>query len=117
METATTPDAAVANREARTGTAPSAVSDPELDRVLDNLMGMVREGERDRLRARIEAAVAAQARGEADDAARQLRFVQDLDILVHVHGPQFMYSRGIAETLRVGEDIVELAYDLQKALK
>jgi hypothetical protein len=112
METATTPEAAVANRDTA-----STPRNPELDRVLQGLLAMLRDGERDRLRARIEAAVAAEARGEADDAARQLRFVQDLDILVHVHGPQFMYSRGIAETLRVGEDIVELAYDLQKALK
>lgn len=113
MENATHPEAAVTTREARATTAPA----PELTRVLDGLLAMLRDGERDRLRARIEAAVAAEARGEADDAARQLRFLQDLDILVHVHGPQFMYSRGIAETLRVGEDIVELAYDLHKALK
>lgn len=112
METATTAEAGAANRE----TVPTP-RNPELDRVLQGLLAMLRDDERDRLRARIEAAVAAEARGEADDAARQLRFVQDLDILVHVHGPQFMYSRGIAETLRVGEDIVELAYDLQKALK
>ncbi|MBZ2173287.1 hypothetical protein K6142_14740 [Cupidesulfovibrio sp. SRB-5] len=112
METATTSGAAMTNRD----TVPTP-RDPELERVLQGLLAMLRDGERDRLRARIEAAVAAEARGEADDAARQLRFVQDLDILVHVHGPQFMYSRGIAETLRVGEDIVELAYDLQKALK
>ena len=113
METVTTPEAGAVNRD----TAPDTARDPELNRVLDGLLAMLREGERARLRARIEAAVAAEARGDAGDAARQLRYVQDLDILVHVHGPQFMYSRGIAETLRVGEDIVELAYDLQKALK
>ncbi|NHZ45445.1 hypothetical protein FVW27_01970, partial [Desulfovibrio sp. XJ01] len=56
METATTAGVGAANRKASTPIA----RDPELDRVLQGLLAMLREGERDRLRARIEAAVAAE---------------------------------------------------------
>ena len=45
-----------------------------------------------------------------------MRYLKDLDIFVSWRGADFMYSRGIAETLRVGEDIWELAYQFKKAM-
>lgn len=85
--------------------------------LLKNLLGLLPEAVRPELRGRIEAALAAQARGDGKDEARAMRYLKDLDIFVHVSGPQFMYSRGIAETLRVGEDIFELAYAMKRAMQ
>jgi hypothetical protein len=77
-----------------------------LNRIVDSLPAQ----ERPALRERIEAALA-----EQDSGAGELRFLKDLDIFMSLPGPAFMYSRGIAETLRVGEDIFELAYVLRRA--
>ena len=52
----------------------------------------------------------------AEGEARAMRFLKDLDIFVAWRGADFMYSRGIAETLREAEDIWELAYQFKKAM-
>jgi hypothetical protein len=95
-----------------TNTAKEMTIEAKLIQVLE----LLPEDARPAMRARIEAVLVGQRRGDADDDARIMRYLQDLDIFVHVSGPQFMYSRGIAETLRVGEDIFELAYDMKKAM-
>ena len=87
----------------------------EREALLTKLMDMLREDERAGLRQRIEDTLARQ--GDGEDKARDLRFLQDLDIFVNLRGADFMYSRGIAETLRVGEDIFELAYVMKRALR
>jgi hypothetical protein len=84
---------------------------------LAQLLELLPEAARGGMRDRIEAALAGQRRGDAEDEARAMRFLQDLDIFVHISGPQFMYSRGIAETLRVGEEIFELAYAMKRAMQ
>jgi len=56
-------------------------------------------------------------RRQDEAEALSLRFLKDLDIFVNWRGADFMYSRGIAETLRVGEDIWELAYQFKKAMR
>lgn len=78
--------------------------------ILARLVDLLREEARPALRTRITAALPAQ-----DTEA--LRFLQDLDIFVNMPGPDFIYSRGIAETLRVGEDIFELAYVMKQAMR
>jgi hypothetical protein len=83
---------------------------------LEQLLDLLPESARMEMRGRIETALAAQAKGDAEDEARTMRYLEDLDIFIHVSGPQFMYSRGIAETLRVGEDIFELAYVMKQAM-
>lgn len=82
----------------------------EREALLNRIVDSLREDARPALRARIEAALA-----EQDSGAGELRFLKDLDIFMSLPGPAFMYSRGIAETLRVGEDIFELAYVLRRA--
>ncbi|HWR02578.1 MAG TPA: hypothetical protein VN419_01060 [Humidesulfovibrio sp.] len=82
----------------------------ERETLLTRIVDSLREAERPALRERIESALA-----EQDSAASELRFLKDLDIFMALPGPAFMYSRGIAETLRVGEDIFELAYVLRRA--
>lgn len=89
----------------------------ERETLLTKLMSLLEEDQRPALRRRIEDALERQARGDARDGPRALRFLQDLDIFVHLRGADFMYSRGIAETLRVGEDIFELAYVMKRALR
>jgi len=94
---------------------------------MTKLMEMLRDDKRPQLRQKIEAAMDEQrqlgiatangASAEADGEARALRFLQDLDIFVSWRGADFMYSRGIAETLRVGEDIWELAYQFKHAMR
>lgn len=85
---------------------PDAEREELLGRALAGLDGAQREA----FRARIGAAL-----DERDSAADELRFLQDLDIFLSMAGPAFMYSRGIAETLRVGEEIFELAYAIRQA--
>jgi hypothetical protein len=85
--------------------------------LLKDILARVAEKEQDRIRKRIDEALAVQARGDGKDPERFLRFVQDLDILLNMRGPEFIYSRGIAESLRVGEDIFELAYVIHHAMK
>lgn len=82
----------------------------ERETLLSRIVDSLREDERPALRERIRAALA-----EQDNDAGELRFLKDLDIFMSLPGPAFMYSRGIAETLRVGEDIFELAYVLRRA--
>ena len=89
----------------------------EREALLTKLLDLLREDEREGLRLRIEAALAAQAQGDAGDEERAVRYLKDLDIFVNLRGADFMYSRGIAETLRVGEDIFELAYVMKRALR
>jgi len=94
----------------------------EREALLEKLMDMLREDQRPLLRQKIEDAVAEQLKadgitGETESEARALRFLQDLDIFASWRGADFMYSRGIAETLRVGEDIFELAYIFKRAMR
>jgi hypothetical protein len=88
----------------------------EYEALLARMLERVREDERPALRQRIrETAQGAEPVGAGGDETGGLRFLQDLDIFLSMPGPDFMYSRGIAETLRVGEDIFELAYVLRRA--
>lgn len=89
----------------------------ENDALLNKLMDLVREDKRTGLRERIANTLNLIRGSGADGEHQAARFLQDLDVYVHLSGPQFMYSRGIAETLRVGEDIFELAYAVKKALR
>jgi hypothetical protein len=88
--------------------------------LLAKLLDMVREDQKAAMREKIEAALAEQTKNTASEAEaeeRALRFLKDLDIFVNWRGADFMYSRGIAETLRVGEDIFELAYQFKQAMR
>ena len=106
----------------------------QCETLLNRLVDRLREEERPALKKRIEQAVAEHTAGQvghsaghsagqaggdggALDETGALRFLQDLDIFVNMRGPEFMYSRGIAETLRVGEDIFELAYVMKQATR
>ncbi|GAB6124681.1 hypothetical protein [Humidesulfovibrio idahonensis] len=91
----------------------------ERETLLAKLLDMLREDERPAMETKIAQALAEHTKGaaNADEAeALSLRFLKDLDIFVNWRGADFMYSRGIAETLRVGEDIWELAYQFKKAM-
>lgn len=84
------------------------------------LMDMLREDKKAALREMIEAALAEHTKDAASEAEAEesaLRFLKDLDIFVNWRGADFIYSRGIAETLRVGEDIFELAYKFKQAMR
>jgi hypothetical protein len=88
--------------------------------LLAKLLDMVREDQKAVMREKIEAALAEHVKdtpGEAEAEERAVRFLKDLDIFVNWRGADFMYSRGIAETLRVGEDIFELAYQFKQAMR
>jgi len=89
----------------------------ETEALLTKMTNMLREEERPALRNRIKDTLARNAKGDDKDEARSLRFLQDLDIYLHMRGADFMYSRGIAETLRVGEEIFELAYAMKRAME
>ncbi len=94
----------------------------QCEALLAKMVGMLRQDKQPALRKRIEEAVAEHARGHMGQTGTQaeavaLRFLQDLDIFVNMRGADFIYSRGIAETLRVGEDIFELAYVMKHALR
>jgi hypothetical protein len=97
----------------------------EREALFVKLLDLLREDERPALRQKIEQAVDSQIKGEGGDGiagdaaseARALRFLQDLDIFINWRGPDFIYSRGIAESLRVGEDIFELAYQFKHAMR
>jgi len=84
--------------------------------ILTKMVDMLREEDRPVLRQRIEAA-AAEAGDGGRDVPGALRFLKDLDIYVNMRGADFIYTRGIAESLRVGEDIFELAYAMKHALR
>ena len=88
----------------------------EHEALLTKMTNMLREEERPTLRKRIEDTLARNSKGDGRDGARSLRYLQDLDIFLHMRGAEFMYSRGIAETLRVGEEIFELAYAMKRAM-
>ena len=87
----------------------------QCETLLNKLMSQLREDQQPALRQRIEGVLASQPGVQQGDQACGLRFLQDLDIFVNMRGADFMYSRGIAETLRVGEDIFELAYVMRRA--
>lgn len=89
----------------------------EYEALLNGILARVAEKERDRVRKRIDEALSGQARDDGKDPERFLRYLQDLDILLNMRGPEFIYSRGIAESLRVGEDIFELAYAIHHAME
>lgn len=86
----------------------------QCEAILERLMNRLHADARPALRPRIEAAM---AEHETEDGRDALRFLQDLDIFVNMPGPDFIYSRGIAETLRVGEEIFELAYVMKQAMR
>lgn len=85
--------------------------------IMSKVVDMVREDRRPAVRRRIEDALAEQVGVEGPDGPTALRFLKDLDIFVNMRGPDFIYSRGIAESLRVGEDIFELAYVIKHAMQ
>jgi len=99
----------------------------EHEALMTKLLDMLRDDKRPILKEKIELALEEQRRGglatangagaQDDGEARALRFLKDLDIFVNWRGADFMYSRGIAETLRVGEDIWELAYQFKHAMR
>ena len=89
------------------------------EELLAKLLNLLQEDKKADLHAKIEAAMAeeaAKAATPAEGEERAMRFLKDLDIFVSWRGADFMYSRGIAETLRVGEDIWELAYQFKQAM-
>jgi hypothetical protein len=88
----------------------------EHETLLTKITDMLREEDRPALRKHIEDILTRNAKGDGKDAARSLRYLQDLDIFLHMRGADFMYARGIAETLRVGEEIFELAYVMKRAM-
>jgi len=85
--------------------------------LMDKVIGQLREDQRDPMRKRIENAVVEQVGDESPEGPTAQRFLRDLDIFINMRGPDFIYSRGIAESLRVGEDIFELAYVLKRAMQ
>ncbi|OIN99454.1 MAG: hypothetical protein AUJ49_11165 [Desulfovibrionaceae bacterium CG1_02_65_16] len=92
----------------------------ERETLLAKLLNMLREDQKADLHAKIEAALAEQvsaAPTPAEGEANAMRFLKDLDIFVSWRGADFIYSRGIAESLRVGEDIWELAYQFKHAMR
>ncbi|EGB13402.1 hypothetical protein DND132_0184 [Pseudodesulfovibrio mercurii] len=89
----------------------------QCEMIVSKLVDQVREDQRPVMRRRIEEAVIEQAGAEGPDSPTAHRFLKDLDIFVNMRGPEFIYSRGIAESLRVGEDIFELAYVIKKAMQ
>ncbi|WP_022660384.1 hypothetical protein [Paucidesulfovibrio longus] len=89
----------------------------QCESLLSKVVGMVREDQRTVLRRRIEEAVIEEAGGEGPCGPKAYRFLKDLDIFINMPGPDFIYSRGIAESLRVGEDIFELAYVIKRAMQ
>ncbi|MBI5591504.1 MAG: hypothetical protein HY881_13585 [Deltaproteobacteria bacterium] len=89
----------------------------EHEALLTKMMNMLGEEDRSVLQKRIEDTLARHAKGDGRDEARALRYLQDLDIFLHMPGADFMYARGIAETLRVGEEIFELAYVMKRAME
>jgi hypothetical protein len=88
----------------------------EHEALLTKMTNMLREEERAALRKRIEDTLARDAKGDGRDDARSLRYLQDLDVFLNMRGAEFMYARGIAETLRVGEGIFDLAYAMKRAM-
>ena len=88
----------------------------ECELLLNKMVDRLPEDKRPALRKRIEDAVLEQAGAEGPCGPTAHRFLKDLDIFLNMRGPDFIYSRGIAESLRVGEDIFELAYVLKKAM-
>jgi hypothetical protein len=88
----------------------------EHEALLTKITKMLREEERAALRKRIEDTLARNSKNDGKDKARALRYLQDLDIFLHMRGADFMYARGIADTLRVGEEIFELAYVMKRAM-
>jgi hypothetical protein len=91
------------------------MTDTEYKVLLKQLLELLPEKTRPDFQKRIEETLNKQMKGDDQDHDRALRYLKDLDIFVHMRGPDFMYSRGIAETLRVGEDIFELAYAMKHA--
>ncbi len=89
----------------------------EHDALLTKMTNMLRKKERAALRKRIEDTLTRNAKGDGSDDARALRYLQDLDIFLNMRGAEFMYARGIAETLRVGEEIFDLAYAMKRAME
>jgi len=92
----------------------------EREELLAKLLNMLREDQKADMHAKIEAALAEEAAKAAtpeEGETQAMRFLKDLDIFVSWRGPDFIYSRGIAETLRVGEDIWELAYQFKHAMR
>jgi hypothetical protein len=74
----------------------------QCEALLTRLVDLLREDERPRsVNASNSKAGTPEMRGKRPEA---LRFLQDLDIFVNMPCPDFMYSRGIADTLRVGEE-------------
>jgi hypothetical protein len=88
----------------------------QCEQIVSKLVDRVRTDRQAALRKRIEDAVVEQAGAEGPEGPTAHRFLLDLDLFVNMRGPEFIYSRGIAESLRVGEDIFELAYVLKKAM-
>ena len=80
--------------------------------LLENILELVPAERRQELRTRIEREMARQA----VDVPGAARFLEDLYALANLRGPDFMYARGIAGSLRVSEEIFELAYALKQEM-
>lgn len=75
--------------------------------LLDKLAGLVPLEHRAGIRDRIERETRRHAAG---DASRARCFLEDLEFMVRMGGPDFMYTRGVAASLHVNEELFELAY-------
>ncbi|MBF0480717.1 MAG: hypothetical protein HQK81_07565 [Desulfovibrionaceae bacterium] len=80
---------------------------------LHDIVALVRGEHRQAVRELIEREIARLAAG---DGPRALRFLEDLDFFVRMRGPDFIYSRGVAGSLRVSEDVFELAYAVRRKM-
>lgn len=89
----------------------------EKEALMTRLLDMLRDEERPAFRQRIERTLEKNHAGDAQGDQQAIRYLQDLDIFMHMRGADFIYSRGIAETLRVGEEIFELAYAMKRAMR
>ncbi len=88
----------------------------EREAMMTKLLELLPEDQRPAMRQKIEDALAALPHGQIDHEATVASFLNDLGALAQWRGADFIYSRGIAETLRVGEDIFELAYAMKRAM-
>lgn len=88
----------------------AASPEAQCERLLSQLLEGLDGTQRETFCARIGATLAA----SKGNASEQLRMLKDLDIYLSMPGPAFMYARGIAETLRVGEELFELVYCLRR---
>jgi len=81
--------------------------------LLEGIVALVRDEHRQGIRELIGRETERYAEG---NASRALHFLEDLNFFVRMRGPDFIYSRGIAGSLRVSEEIFELAYAVKQKM-